>query len=179
MKRPKKIVAISLAGIVLLLFVFILSTSKNNLNISPVNSILNPEPSSSVAGPTTKGDLKTYNVYQIKELGLLFDLPQMLSGLKHRSFWSPGDQAVNSVVFTTWGLARDGVCTDDALGTLTYNKDLGGVIVAHARGSDVYYLPPQKKCDFGEPAAENWPDILETALKNTLISDFEYSSPKD
>jgi hypothetical protein len=107
------------------------------------------------------------NWYSISNLGLLFNLPNTLSDLTYQVVKLSGDQAVNSVKFSTKRLESVGCnLSTDPLGYLTYDKDKGGVVVANARGSDLYYIKPAVQC---ETALQD-SLVLEQALK-TIISD--------
>lgn len=107
---------------------------------------------------------KTYN---ISNLGLLVTLPDSLSDLTYQVVKLSGDQAVNSVTLSTTRLESAGCPVSSApLGYLTYDNNKGGVVVAHARGSDLYYLKPTVQCG---GTLQDWAG-LQKALK-TIISD--------
>ncbi len=106
------------------------------------------------------------NIYNIS-LGFLVRLPDSLSDLTEQVVKLSGDQAVNSVALSTTRLESVGCSLSSApLGYLTYDSDKGGVIVAHARGSDVYYIKPTVQCG---GTLQDWSGLQE-ALK-TIISD--------
>jgi hypothetical protein len=107
------------------------------------------------------------SVYDIVDLGVKFTVPATFSDLTHRVVKLAGDQAVNSVAFSSRQLEAAG-CGVEALGYLTYDTNKGGVIVGRARGSDLYYLQPKAACKTGA-TLQNWQGLRD-ALK-TLGSD--------
>ncbi len=126
-----------------------------------------PAPSG-VEGPQPAVVTTTTSIYSISNLGLLVYLPSSLSDLTHNVVHLAGDQAVNSVEFSTIRLESAGCPLSSApLGYLTYDNDKGGVVVAHARGSDLYYIKPTVQCG---AALQDWP-TLQQALK-TIVSNF-------
>ncbi len=105
--------------------------------------------------------------YDIKDLGVKFMLPAPLSDLKYHWVHFEHDQALNSVGFSSDRLIKAGCDADKApMGYLTYNKDrglIGGDIIGHARGSDLYYIYPNVNC--GGELQDDW-RILQEALKS-------------
>lgn len=104
----------------------------------------------------------------ITDLGLIAMVPESLGDLTSEPVHLEGDQAVNSVVLSSEKAEASGCAKNSGpLGYLTYDADKGGTLVASARGSELYYLSPDKTCD-----AVTSKDIndLQTALKS-LVSD--------
>lgn len=108
------------------------------------------------------------SLYVIPELGLKFWLSSSLSDLKHQVVKLSDDQAVNSVMFSTQRLLNEG-CYPSSLGYLTYDNDKGGIVVAQARGSNLYYIKPSKNCG-GESTIQQQQKLQE-ALKFLVVED--------
>lgn len=86
-------------------------------------------------------------IYDISDLGLMFAAPGTLKDLDSAAVHLAGDQAVNSVGFSTKRLEAAGCSLQSApLGILTYDTDKGGDIVAHVGSQNLYYLEPKAGC---------------------------------
>jgi len=86
-------------------------------------------------------------IYDISDLGLMFAAPGSLADLDSAAVHLAGDQAVNSVGFSSKRLETAGCSVQSApLGTLTYDTDKGGDIVAQVAGQKLYYLEPKVGC---------------------------------
>lgn len=86
-------------------------------------------------------------IYDITELGLMFAAPGALKDLDSAAVHLAGDQAVNSVGFSSQRLEAAGCSVQSApLGILTYDTDKGGDIVARVGGQNLYYLEPKAGC---------------------------------
>lgn len=110
-------------------------------------------------------------IYNISNLGIQFSLPAPLSDLTDKIVHLEGDQAVNSVGFSSKRLEAAGCSVESApLGYLTYDNDKGGVIVGNARGSNLYYIPPSGQCQVAT-VSQDW-RILQEALKS-LVTDYK------
>ncbi len=114
---------------------------------------------------------ETTSVYNIKDLGVEFALPSSISDLSYKVVNLGGEQAVSSVTFSTKRLEAAGCSLDSApLGHLTYTEGKGGILVASARGSNLYYIEPKGSCS-ADPSLRNWQKLKE-ALKTT-VSDYK------
>jgi len=108
--------------------------------------------------------------FDITDLGVRFTLPDELSDLTYTVVHLSGDQAVNSVGFSDKRLEAAGCSAAMApLGYLTYDSYKGGVVVGHARGSQLSYLKPDKKCS-ADISLQNL-GVLENAL-HSIESDY-------
>lgn len=86
-------------------------------------------------------------IYDIADLGLMFASPGALRDLDSAAVHLAGDQAVNSVGFSSQRLEAAGCSVQSApLGILTYDTDKGGDIVAHVGNQNLYYLEPKAGC---------------------------------
>lgn len=113
----------------------------------------------------------TVSAYTVSELGIKFYIPNTLSDVVHKVVKFPTDQAVNTVGFSTRRLETAGCDAKSApLGYLTYNKTVGGEIIAHVRNSDLYYIKPDGTCK-AYVSLQNW-QLLRDILK-TLVTDYK------
>jgi hypothetical protein len=86
-------------------------------------------------------------IYDISDLGLMFAAQGGLKDLDTAAVHLSGDQAVNSVGFSSQRLETAGCSAQSApLGTLTYDTDKGGDIVARVGTQNLYYLQPKAGC---------------------------------
>jgi len=133
-----------------------------------------PSPSSSsvvraTSSPSPSPTAAPSSYFDIVDLGVKFLLPASFSDLEYKVVHLTGDEAVNSVAFSSKRLDAAGCGLDTApLGYLTYDSDKGGSMVAIARNSNLYYLQPQAGCK-ASATLQDW-QSLETALKS-LVSD--------
>lgn len=110
-------------------------------------------------------------IYDISNLGIQFSLPVSLSDLTDKIVKLEGDQAVDSVGFSSKRLEEVGCSAESApLGYLTYDDNKGGVIVGRARSSDLYYISPSGQCQVAT-VSQDW-HILQEALKS-LVTDYK------
>ena len=99
-------------------------------------------PLAPIVSPTTPAF-----IYNIADLGLMFAAPGTLNDLNSAAVHLAGDQAVNSVGFSSKRLEAAGCSVQSApLGILTYDTDKGGDIVARVGGQNLYYLEPKAAC---------------------------------
>jgi hypothetical protein len=118
--------------------------------------------SSNSTKPDT-GVKETTSIYVIDDLGLKFTLSSAVGELTHKVVRLEGEQAVSTVAFSTKSLEASGCNIESApLGHLTYTEGKGGVFVARARSSNLYYIEPKNSC------GSNW-QKLKSSL-NSLIS---------
>ena len=139
--------------------------ASNSTTPTPSSS---PISSASPAAPTptpTPG-----SVFDISSLGVKSTLTGALYDLTYQVVHLTGDQAVNSVEFSSQRLEAAGCSLSSApLGYLTYDNDKGGTLVANARNSDLYYLAPTTGTCKAAASLQNW-QALESSLK-TSVSD--------
>jgi hypothetical protein len=133
-----------------------------------------PTPSSSPLGsasPAAPTPTPTpSSVFDITSLGVKFTLSGTLYDLTYQVVHLTGDQAVNSVEFSSQRLEAAGCSLSSApLGYLTYDNDKGGTVVANARNSNIYYLAPTGGTCKAAASLQNW-QALESSLK-TSVSD--------
>ena len=130
----------------------------------------NSNPIQTVTTTASDDIMKTYH---IQDLGLEFAFLPALSDLTHEVARFNSDQAVNSVGFSTVRLDAAGCSWQNLqgapLGYLRFGNDQGGVLVAHARFSDLYYIRPKVSCD-ANPSLQNW-QLLQNSLRS-LVSDY-------
>lgn len=120
---------------------------------------------SSQPSPASKKITEPDFSFNIDMMGLTFTVPGEFTGLTYVTKAYKGDQAVNSVQFSTKTLTTTKCpATSAPLGILRYTNDQGGEYVATARGDKLYYIPPTGEC-----AASNYKEF-QAALK-TLVSD--------
>jgi hypothetical protein len=101
--------------------------------------------------------------YDIPDLDISISVPKEFSDLTFTSIQLPGDQAVNSVGFSSVRLENSGCPSTSApLGYLTYDMDKGGKKAGSANGGSLYYIEPDKPCG-ADPKLQNWQG-LESAL---------------
>lgn len=114
-------------------------------------------------------------IYDVSDLGVKFALPQTLSDLTYKAAKLPGEQAVNSVAFSSKCLESAGCGVESApLGYLTYDNDKGGTRVGHARGSELYYIAPTGQCKVAGAMQNS--DTLKGALQSLS---FDATNPAD
>ena len=131
------------------------TTSPSTSSAAKVNSSTTPQPSPD-------------STFDIADLGVKFTLTGSLWDLEHKVVHLTGDQAVNSVEFSTKRLDAVGCGLDSApLGYLTYDSDKGGAIVATARNQNLYYLQPTGVCK-AEASLQNW-QALESSLRSIIF----------
>jgi hypothetical protein len=145
-------------------------SKSDNKDDQTAKASLSPTSSSSataspIATPTPTPD----STFDVSDLGVKFTLSGSLWDLDYKVVHLTGDQAVNSVAFSSKRLEAAGCSLDSApLGYLTYDNDKGGVMVATARNSSLYYLQPQAGCN-ADVSLRNW-QVLQSGLR-TLASD--------
>ncbi|MEK7565360.1 MAG: hypothetical protein AAB501_03950 [Patescibacteria group bacterium] len=111
-------------------------------------------------------------IYEVPELAVEFVLPEAFMDLTHKVVKLSGDQAVNSVAFSSKRLETFGCGLETALlGYLTYDNDKGGIFVGHAKydNDKLYYIKPSGQCK-ADISLQDW-QTLENALKS-LTADF-------
>lgn len=112
-------------------------------------------------------------IYEVPELAVEFTLPETFMDLTHEVVKLSGDQAVNSVAFSSKRLETFGCGLETApLGYLTYDNDKGGTLVGHAKydSDKLYYIKPDGQCK-ADTSLQDW-RTLENALKS-IITDFQ------
>ena len=146
-------------------------------SMSPVGQ--QPTTSQYISPSTIKSsdiEIQTEEIYRISELGLEFRLPPSLNDLTHNIAVFNNDQAVNSVGFASRRLGAVGCgwsgISGPPLGYLRYGNDQGGVLVANARGSNLYYIAPGVHCGADISLQETQTQLLMNALRS-LISDYK------
>src|SRR3989344_5601250 len=146
-------------------------------SMSPVGQ--QPTSSQYISPSTIKSsdiEIQTEEIYRISELGLEFRLPPSLNDLTHNIAVFNNDQAVNSVGFASRRLGAVGCgwsgISGPPLGYLRYGNDQGGVLVANARGSNLYYIAPGVHCGADISLQETQTQLLMNALRS-LISDYK------
>lgn len=108
--------------------------------------------------------------FDIASLGVKFELSNTLSDLTYIVINLGGEQAVNSVGFSSKQLEAIGCPASSApLGYLTYDDNKGGTLVARARNSDLYFIKPDKLCNADE-RLRDW-HTLQNNL-SSLVTDY-------
>lgn len=129
---------------------------------------VNPETSTAEVKSPNKPKEEDLVSVHISDLRLRAMVPESLGDLSSTPIHLEGDQALNSVALSSKRAESSGCKKSSApLGYLTYNSDRGGRFVAMAYGSELYYLPPENKCDVVSPETIN---DLQSALKS-LVAD--------
>jgi hypothetical protein len=107
------------------------------------------------------------SVLDITPLGVEFALPSDVSDLTYQIVHLTGDQAVNSVEFSSQRLEVAGCGLSAApLGYLTYDSDKGGTLVASdIRNSSLYYVSPASGVCKANASLQDW-----QALKSYLTT---------
>ncbi len=110
--------------------------------------VISTAPGVSVTPATTATPLAPPSfIYDISDLALIFAAPGRLKDLDSTAVYLAGDQAVNSVGFSSKRLEAAGCSASSApLGIITYDTDKGGEIVAHVGSQNIYYIEPKTGC---------------------------------
>lgn len=127
------------------------------------NSSTSPSPATTEAPTPTPS-----STFDISSLGVKFTLSGTVSDLDYQVVHLTGDQAVNSVEFSSKRLEAAGCSLASApLGYLTYDNNKGGTLVANVRNSNLYYLSPTAGSCAAAPSLQTW-QALESSLRSAV-----------